>query len=286
MATRLGRYYRENDVAANKTTAANGYKNLFAALFCNAAKVEGITDRTGHLTDDYILQVLYEYGAIAYDKSTGLWLPFYGQGTPNAYGVYEKIRLYSAYGQSGAGAVRNIGDVYIFDANALAFPISHFIAQKARTLAHYDLAIRQNLDAVKAMSVILTDNKNMSAQLRAADKKRREGASVAVVNKSATDGSVSELSTLTTGAEYIGDKLREDRRAEYEETLHILGIATPYEKAERLISDEVETQNAETNAYIGLLIDTFNRQAEEQGAPFRLVKKAIPAPKIEEEKEV
>lgn len=269
--TRQGRKTRENVVAC---TAAEGYKNLFAALFCNAATIDGITDRTGGLTDDYILGVLYENGSIAYDKKTGVWLPFYGVGVPNSYGNCEKVRLYSNYG-GGVNLTRARSDVYIFDANSEAFPISRFVAMRAARLSNFDGAIDQNLDAIKDMSLVVTDNKNLSQQLQNADKKRRNGASVAVINSAQTDGTFGELKTLSTGAEYKVDKLLRDRRAEFEEVLHVVGIRTPTEKAERMITDEVATQNEETDAYIGLMIDTFNRQAEEQNAPFRMRRRKI-----------
>ena len=53
--------------------------------------------------------------------------------------------------------------------------------------------------------------------------------------------------------------------------MHLVGVQTPQEKGERMITGEIAMQGAETSAYIELMIKTFNQNAEEQGAPFRMV---------------
>lgn len=270
MATRQGRYCRGDDTPIK---AARGYENLFAALFCQSAKIEGITDRRDDLTDDYIIDMLYSTGSVAFEKDTGLWLPFYGQGTPNAYGRYDKYRLYSLYnGQTNALVERK--DIFIFDANAQAFPVREFIRIRAATLAAFDAAIAQNLDGVKDMSVIVAHSKELARELQKLDKQRRQGKSWGIINAalmSRENGGLAKLETLSTGMEYKIDRLTEDRRKYYEETLHLVGVQTPQEKGERMITGEIEMQGAETSAYIELMIKTFNQNAEEQGAPFRMV---------------
>lgn len=278
MATRLSRAFRDNENVAAGERTANGYKALFAALFCNAATIEGISEETraDGLTDDYILETLYTRGAIAYDKATGLWLPFEGQGTPNQYGVTRKYRLFSTFGGAFPSVYRTREEIFIFDANAVQYGVERIVNGKCDVLGGYDSAILQNLDAVKEITLITTDDEALTDKLKAADKARRAGASVAVVPTKQKNGQIATLSTLSTGAQFLVDKLQAARRTEYEELLHLVGIPTPTEKAERLITDEVTTANAETTAYIGLMIDTFNRQAEEQGAPFRMRRRIAP----------
>lgn len=269
MATRQGRYCRGDDTPIK---AAKGYENLFAALFCQSAKIMGITDRRDDLTDDYIIDMLYSTGSIAYEKTTGVWLPLYSQGTPTAYGRAKKYRLYSLY--NGESMVVNREDVFIFDANAQAFPIKEFIRMRAATLAAFDAAIAQNLDGVKDMAVIVAHSKELARELQRLDKQRRQGKSWGIINAALMErenGGLAKLETLSTGMEYKIDKLTADRRAYYEETLHLVGVQTPQEKGERMITGEVEMQGAETSAYIELMIKTFNQNAEEQGAPFRMV---------------
>ena len=79
------------------------------------------------------------------------------------------------------------------------------------------------------------------------------------------------------------DKLLKDRRKLYEETLHLVGVRTPIEKGERMITDEVNTQNAETDAYAGIMERTFNAAASLYGLPFRLRMDVAPVDVVGEE---
>ena len=264
---------------------ADSYKTLFASLFKTAGRVENLTAGTfaaanveDGLTDAYILGVLYERGGVCYDPKTGMWLPFTGSGRQNVYGNNETITL---FGANGTQYQRKRADVLVFLANPDAVPLKRIIDANAETLADFDAAIRQNLDAVKDMTVLYTDNDRLTAQLRQADKRRRAGASVAVVSRDVED--YGEVGKLSTGAEYKVDKLLKDRRKLYEETLHLVGVRTPIEKGERMITDEVNTQNAETDAYVGIMERTFNAAAELYGAPFRLRMDVAPVDVVGEE---
>ena len=136
-------------------------------------------------------------------------------------------------------------------------------------LADFDNAIKQNLDAVKEMTVIISQTRELADQIKRADAARRRGASVAVMNASTME--FNNLQTLKTEAEYKIDRLIEDKRKVYEDTLHLVNVRTPIEKGERMITGEVNTQNAETEAYGNVLKITFNGIAEHYGLPFRIV---------------
>lgn len=264
---------------------ADGYKKLFASLFKTAGKIENLKagkfakeNINDGLDDAYILETLYERGEIAYDLSTGVWLPFSATGTRTVYGKNEN---YTLTGANGTTYQKKADEILIFRANPDSAPLKTIIDARADLLANFDGAIRQNLDAIKDLSVIYTDNPQMAQQLRRADKLRRAGASVAIVSRNAED--FSEIGKLSTGAEYKVDKLLKDRRKLYEETLHLVGVRTPIEKGERMITDEVETQNAETDAYIGIMERSFNNAAELYGVPFRMSINAVPVDVVGEE---
>lgn len=264
---------------------AESYKTLFASLFKTAGKIENLSagklaaeNIADGLTDAYILGELYAKGGVAYDKTTGAWLPYTGAGRATVYGKNETVTL---FGANGTNLKRNLSQVCIFSANPDDVPLKCIVDAKAELLAGFDAAIRQNLDAIKEMTVLYTDNPEMVSQLRNADKKRRAGASVAVLSRKIDD--FGEVGKLSTGAEYKIDKLLSDRRKLYEETLHLVGVRTPLEKGERMITDEVETQNAETDAYIGIMERTFNAQANLYGLPFKLTINAAPVDVVGEE---
>lgn len=265
--TREGRQSRD---VAEFYTAAKGYKVLFAALFCAAVRIDGITDREGYLTDDYIINILYEDGSVAFHIPTRTWWRWTEVGERNTYGNPKRVRLFSTY--RGGGFECDRADVFIFDANAQAFGIERFVNDKCNVLADFDAAIRQNLDAVKDMTLIVADNEEIARKLKNADIQRRRGKSVGVLSRRNKNGGLASLETLSTGAEYKVNRLMEDRRKLYEDVLHLVGVDTAFQKGERMITNEAEMQTAETSAYIRVMIDTFNRQAKEQNAPFRMVR--------------
>lgn len=264
---------------------AESYKTLFASLFKTGGLVENLTAGTfaeaniaDGLTDAYILGIMYERGGVCYDPATGVWLPFSGTGHQNVYGNNDTLTL---FGANGVQYRRERKDVFVFLANPDGVPLKRTIDANAELLADFDAAIRQNLDAIKDMTVIYSDNDKLTAQLRQADKRRRAGASVAVISRDVDD--YGEVGKLSTGAEYKVDKLLKDRRKLYEETLHLVGVRTPIEKGERMITDEVNTQNAETDAYAGIMERTFNAAASLYGLPFRLRMDVAPVDVVGEE---
>lgn len=264
---------------------ADSYKTLFASLFKTCGVIEGLESgemfdenvRDG-LTDGHILGILYNRGQIAYDKTTGMWLEFTEEGRESVYNRGKNVRL---FGGGGYNIQRARDDVFVFKANPNACPLRPIVDAKCEMLADFDRAIAQNLDAIKDMSVVWADDVNLVNALKRADKLRRAGRSVAVVRRTTED--YGEMGLLTTKAEYKIDKLLKDRRKLYEELLHLVGVRTPVEKGERMTDDEVHSQNAETDAYIGVMERTFNHTAELYGAPFRLKINVAPVDVVGEE---
>lgn len=267
MATREGRAAREF------VTGAAAYECTFAALFQTSCRVEGIEKSSGYYdadeadrpTSEYILKKLYEDGEIAYHKTLGVWLPFAASGRQNIYGVSETFRL---YGANGRNIPARREDIVVFRANPQSNAIADIVRDRSALLADFDNAIKQNLDAVKEMTVIISQTRELSEQIKRADRARRNGASVAVLNTSTLE--FNQLQTLKTEAEYKIDRLIDDRRKLYEDTLHLVNVRTPIEKGERMITGEINTQNAETDAYGNVLKTTFNGISEHYGLPFRI----------------
>lgn len=270
MSTRQGRRIPDNWITFG--IDANNYETLSASLFQAAVKIEGLDkfmaaahgDAYGgavpKVTSDYIAGILYRRGKIAYDKKTGLWLPFYGEGHANAYGDYKRYVLVSPYNT----VRRPAEDVMIFKANSAGTGLINYARLKAMRIANFDLAIDQNLDAIKETTLIVTDDKELSVKAEEADKARRNGAKIVVLERSVAR--VNDIQMMSTGANYYVNNLQEARRTEYVELLHMSGVRTPIEKGERLITSEVETQNSEADAYISVLIRTFNQCVQRQDA--------------------
>lgn len=265
--TRAGRAAREYD-----GREASTYDELFASLFVSAADIKNLElsamydDLPIHErpTQNFILSTLYKSGAIAYHKRLGMWLPFEANGHPNIYGVYPKYRL---FGANATQFVANSEDVAIINANINGTPLSCFVRRRCELLEDFDRAIQQNLDAVKKMTVIVADNPAIAMKLRRLNAARMRGASIGIIDRTAEE--FGELNTLETNAPYMVKDLLDDKRKVFEDTLHLVGVRTPYEKGERLITDEVNAANAETFAYIGIMDRTANKCCEQEELPFK-----------------
>lgn len=270
--TREGRQYR---AYADFNTEANNYFSLFASLFQSAIGFEGVSEnaRREGVTDDFLASLLFDYGALFYYKPYDTYMTGTGNGVPNLYGVYPEYRL---IGKNGVEIAAERNEVEIYRANPEEFPYERFFLLRAAQLADIDNAIKQNLDAVKQMSIIYSSSPQLSRQLREADNARRKGESIKIISKAQND--FGELSVLKTGGDYLVTDMLIDRRRIYEDTLHLCGVRTPQEKAERLISAEIGAQNEETDSYIGTLITTVNEDGKAQGGILRAYHKRQDAP--------
>ena len=260
--TREGRQNREENAFSVSAIAA-AYYNAAASLFRSSIRIEGLNGDSPK--SDYITGVLFTFGAIAREKTTGIWLPFYGNGEQNAYGFYDKYTLFSEY--NGKSYVFPRDQVEIYRANPQAVGIANFARFKARLMADFELAKKQNLDGIKQMSLIVAQSDDTAKKLQIADKKRRSGESVAILKKNPLD--ISELSVLKTGAEYLVDRLQEGERKEWEELLHFVGVYTPREKGERKITGEILSENSEVDALSNITVKTFNEDCIYNGTAER-----------------
>ena len=246
----------------------------FTNFFHNSVRIE--TNTFKDLPKRYLLKTLLTKGAIAFDKETKLFLPFVASGV-DVYGLPER---YNLIGYNGFSRMRNKDDVIILRANDIQSPLIVYLMQQSHKLEDLDMAIEQNLDAIKTMSIVEVPDKATMLSFSNLDGARRLGASVVYVNK----GSQIQANTscMQTGAEYLVDKLMEAKREIMNETFQTLGIGTinTYKK-ERIQSAEVVASNYYTIDSIHTLIDTFNYDADYSGLDIHLESNTI-VPSLEE----
>lgn len=231
------------------------YLDRFTTLFHNAVEVIDVK-----APKRYILEVLFNQGAIAYDKQTELYLPFVSLGID----VYGLPQAYNLIGFNGVTFMRKPDEVVILRANDKQVPLCRYFQQQCEKLVDLDLAIEQNLDAIRTMTIAEVDDESQMLTLANMYESRRLGATVCYVNKNPTQGS--QLRTYTTGAQYLVDKLQEARKIVLNETLSTIGISVANtDKKERVQSMEVLASQGYAFDCLNALIDTFNYDAE-QGA--------------------
>lgn len=244
------------------------YLKRFSTFFHNAVKIE--TNEFKDLPKRYLLETLMNKGAIAFDRSLRLFLPF----TQSGIDIYGLPTQYTLIGMNGFNKLCSPEEVVILRANDLRVPLQIYLEQQASKLADIDMAIEQNLNAIRTMSLVEVPDKATMLSFSNLESAREIGASVVFVNKSANIQG--NIKVSQTGAEYLIDKLQEARREILNETFQTLGIGTmnTYKK-ERVQSAEVEASNFYTIDSINTLIDTFNYDADFGDIDIHLVPNTI-----------
>ena len=250
------------DALRKRQDYENDYRSLFSMLFHNSVIVE---DLPSDLPKRYLLRVLKNKGGISYDKITKVYLPFVKQGI-DLYGLPQR---YNLIGYNGITYLRDAKDVVILRANDLEYPLEMYIENQVAKLVDYDLAIEQNLEAIKTMSIAEVPDQNALLSLVNMQNAKRIGATIAYVNKKSMTGT--ELKTQSTGAEYLIDKLRQDRKECMNETLSTIGInVANVDKRERVQDAEIRASQGFALDCITTLVETFNHDAEIGGLKIRL----------------
>ena len=238
------------------------YMADFCSLFHNAIIVENLPNE---LPKRYLLRVLLQKGGIAYDKETGLFLPFVRKGID----VYGLPTSYTLIGYNGYVLDRFPDQVVILRANDLEYPIALYLEQQIYKLVDYDMAIEQNLEAIKTMTIAEVSDESQLLSLANEIQARRVGATIVVKNKNTMQGA--EIKVSSTNAQYLVDKLRQDRKECLNETLSKLGInVANVDKRERVQGAEIRASQGYALDSLNTLIQTFNYDAEFGGLSLRL----------------
>ena len=239
MATR-----KEIKTAIEKRKAyENDYRSLFSLLYHNSVLVDNLPN---DLPKRYLLRVLKNRGAIAYDKETKLFLPFSRVGID----VYGLPKEYILIGYNGLVLNRKPEEVVILRANDLEYSLEEYIEHQVIKLVNYDMAIEQNLESIKTMSFAEVGDMAQLQSIESMQSAKRIGATIVYVNKKALSGC--ETKVQQTGAQYLIDKLRQDRKECMNETLSTIGInVANVDKKERV-------QDAEIRASQGFALDCIS----------------------------
>lgn len=241
---------------------ANAYERDFSSKYHNSVRVSNLPE---DLPKRYLLRTLLTKGGIAFDKETKLYLPFVYGGID----VYGEPLYYNLIGFNGFTVMRNADEVVILRANDQVYPVQDFIDIQVEKLVNFDMAIEQNLEAIKTMTIMEVKDHQTLLSLANLQEARQIGATVAFVNKSAN--LADSITVSPTGAQYLVTDLLADKNKIYNETMMRLGISTAnVDKAERVQSIEVTSSQGVAIESIKTLIDTFNHDAEVGGLDIRL----------------
>lgn len=247
------------EAKAKRSKYFNYYVSNFCLLFNNSVEVVNGDD----LPKRYLLKVLRNRGAIAYDKQQKIYLPFTEIGI-DLYGLPTQYQLI-AY--NGVTLMRSPDEVIILRANDLQYPIIEYFNQQAGKIVDIDMSIEQNIEAIKTMSIISVRDTAELLSLANYEYARRIGASVVYKEK----GVENTVKVESTNAQYLVDKLLEARKEVINETLASIGIAVANtDKRERVQGLEVMASQGYAQDKLNTLVDTFNYDAEIGGLKIRL----------------
>lgn len=250
------------DALIKRKKYENDYRALFSMLFHNSIVVENLPK---DLPKRYLLRVLKNRGAIAYDKQSKVFLPFTKEGVD----LYGLPKYYSLIGYNGFIVRRTAEEVVILRANDLEYSVEEYIESQVKKLVDYDMAIEQNLEAIKTMSVMQVGDEKQLLSVANMQMAKRIGATIVYVNKKSMTGA--EMNVQQTGAKYLIKDLREDRKGCMNETLSTIGInVANVDKKERVQDAEIRASQGFALDCISTLIETFNHDAEIGGLKIRL----------------
>lgn len=238
------------------------YENWLISIFHNSVEFDNLP---ADLPKRYLIRVLLNHGRIAHDHETDLWLPCNACDTLSAYGLPVEYEL---WGYNGHIVRRSWEAVDVLRLNDIEAPLAPYIRQQSERLAEYDLAIAQNLEACKTMTLVeFIDEGQLLSVVNLAES-RRIGASAAYVRKKNMQGI--ETKTMSTGAQFLVRDMQEARRNVLNETLARLGVSTA-NTDKREIVQAAEVVGAQGMALDALFtfIDTFNHDAEVAGLAIR-----------------
>lgn len=238
------------------------YEEWLLSIFHNSVEFENLPE---DLPKRYLIKELLNHGKIAHDHFTDLWLPANAVDVLTVYGVPSEYEL---WGYNGYIVRRKAEEVDILRLNDLEAPLSPYIRSQAETLAEFDLAIAQNLEACKTMTLCEFEDEGQLLSVVNLAEARRIGASIAFTRKRNMQGC--ETKTLSTGAQYLVRDMQEARKNILNETLARLGVSTANtDKRETVQAAEVVGAQGMALDALYTFIDTFNHDAEVAGLSIR-----------------
>lgn len=212
----------------------------------------------------FLEKVLYENGlaCFCYDDSLG-WLSL--RCLPSDYlNVYDLANRYKAYG-TGYEKTFEKDSIVLVRNNLDEIPTINTIHLFAMRLFEAERSIEVNVKAQKTPVLIKCSDKQRLTLKNVYAK--YEGNEPVIFGDKDLD--VEEFTVLKTDAPFIADKLTEYKRNIWSEALSFLGVNNvPAEKGERLLKDEVNSNNQLIQLSAETMLLTRKKAAEEFNSKF------------------
>lgn len=269
--------FNQNDFCDNKGRLFNHYKLMATNRFRWTNLPNGIKSR-------HIEHFLFNYGQcfVFKDEKFGIMcLPCSVSGELNAMGDPVKVHVHSMNGRYNK--IIDVDDGIRILANDLAIPTRVFINHYVQKMDDIETVIKRNLKQQMKPFVVTATEKNLLS-VKNIINDVETGEEVVITDKNLTEEGWDGFKLLTTGVEYLVDKLEMERKAVESELLSYLGLNNSNtEKKERLLLDEVNANNeytmtnldlefknrVESNEEAKLMFEEWNAEVEEVVKSFK-----------------
>lgn len=252
---------KETDLAMriNNETYAD-YLDRLKLLATSLFTWEGLDEIAGTGASRFLELSLYDYGRACFIKDDELGymaLRVNPSDTFNVYMLPTKVQAWSIGYQKNF----DFDDVVYIMNNELQVPTARTINQFAYRLYETERTIDVNLIAQKTPVLIEGDTKTILTLKNVY--MQYSGNTPFIFGSKAFDVS-NKLNVLNTNAPYLIDKLELHKHEIWNECLTFLGIDNANtDKKERLITDEVESNNEVINYYLNCFYKTRKKACDE-----------------------
>ena len=237
------------------------YLNLLA----NALSIEGLDFKKAR----FAIEELLTAGNVGYDSITKSFYSLTTRGRDEEGDPTSAI----FHTRNGKSFFRDLtyepsddGAYYIRSLPIEGITFSDIIAKSCDFITLCDLGVYQNLKACMTPYIVAVKDKDTLLSVRQALQQKQDGQAVLIVSEGLSDS----LSSTDIGVDFLADRYVELREGERDRLLKKLGIVTDITKGERVQTSEVDANVCQASDYIYMLIDTFNKQCEQYGLPFKM----------------
>ena len=235
----------------------NRYKNIALNMFVWDNLPNGIKSRQ-------IEKYLFEYGRAVFYKKDNNFIVLGATSDGNLNIMEEPL----GYFANGYGYVehKTLEEACVCWNNDLASPTADYVREYSRRMNDVNETIKANIIQQK-FPFLITTTKNNELSMKTLYKKIENGEPVIYGSK---DLDVDTIKVLNTNVPYIVDKLQLYKYELEREILTFLGINNNFEKKERLVTDEVNSNNAYVDINIELMIKSREEFCDEINSKFGL----------------
>lgn len=235
-------------------------KNIALSVF----KWEGLPPTCN---ERFLEDTLFHFGRAVFVKDSEMSYLNLKVNPADTLNVYNEPIGYQAF-STGYDKFYSADECVIIRNNKMEKSTDSTIILFAERLATIELALSVNINAQKTPILVRCDEKTRLTLQTVYD--QYEGDKPVIFgSKSLQD---KPLDVLTTGAPFVADKLREEKRAVWNEALEFLGINTnpSDKKKERLIVSEVDSNNEQIDIQSLTMLASREKACEEINKMFGL----------------